>query len=206
VEQNGIQVVAARGSVTDFYTDLQGVQPRGWDAGRTWDEVPGVARGRQIVIATTGQGTAQGTHVPVTGEGHGSYNMTLHEIGHGVDSWPGSSSSNVLSQRPDFLAARQLDANTLSTYESQAGGAGPSETYAESFARFYGDDPTFPTERPNLYRLFQAWDQHWQGSPPPAPSANAAASGASPVAAGVAPLPPPSHTNGILGGLGEVEK
>lgn len=134
---NNVKVIAARGSVTDYATDLKGVHPRGWPPGATWDSVPGayMPDRNAVVIATTGHGTAAGPHVPVTGEGHGSQNITVHETTHAVDAFADPQSN---SSSPDFTAARNSDFSGLTAYEQQSGAGGPSETYAESSARVYG--------------------------------------------------------------------
>lgn len=127
-----VGVVAARGSVTDYATDLKGVQPRGWAPGKTWDGVPGayLPKRNEVVIATTGP--AGSPRVPVTGEGHGSVNMVVHEATHAIDRQGGGSTS------ADFLAAHAKDSAVLPSYERQKGKAGPSEAFAESAARIYG--------------------------------------------------------------------
>jgi hypothetical protein len=106
------------------------------------------------VIATVGHGTAAGAHVPASGEGHGSHNLTIHESFHAVDSGHGGTPR---SSEADFDAARTADAATLSPYESQAGTAGQEETYAESAARFFGGDPGDAAAHPNLHDF---WDKN----------------------------------------------
>ncbi len=152
----GTKVVVCEGSVTDHLTSLKGVAPRGWPPGSTWDNVPGLYNpaGNEVVIATVGQGTDAGAHVPASGEGHGSYDLVLHEVGHGLD-------KNTLSGSADFTKARTADLGTLSAYESQAGSAGPEETFAESAARHYGGDPTDAATHPNL-------SAYWATDPVPA--------------------------------------
>jgi hypothetical protein len=132
MQKNGTKVIACRGSVTDYRTDLKGVQPRGWPPGSTWDKVPGAnTRDKnEVVIAVTGHGTPAGAHVPKTGEGHGSVNLAAHEATHSIDS--GSPSP---SDSDDFKKARDADMAKLPAYEKQAGEAGRQETYAESAAR-----------------------------------------------------------------------
>lgn len=129
--QHGTRVIACRGSVTDYRSDLRGVHPRGWPPGATWDTVPGANMGdtNEVVIATTGHGTPAGAHVPATGEGHGSANLVVHEASHGYDHDTGASGS------ADFNAARTADSGSLSAYESQPGSAGQEESFAESNAR-----------------------------------------------------------------------
>jgi hypothetical protein len=143
MKNNNTKVVACRGSVTDYRKDLKGVKPRGWPPGSSWDTVPGAYMHdtNEVVIATTGQGTPAGAHVPVAGEGHGSANLTLHESAHAYDLGGGP----PLSGTQDFNGARNADLGQLSAYETQAGSAGQQETFAESAARLYsGTDTTTP--------------------------------------------------------------
>lgn len=157
LERQGTTFVACEGSVTDYRPDLKGVQPRGWDAGKTWDIVPGANMpGRnEVVIATVGQETPAGAHIPTSGEGHGSYDLVLHEGGHAVDLDGGATPR---SSDPAFQSARNADVGNLTPYEAQAGGAGEEETYAESFARHFGGDPTSSTSIPNI-------DNYWNSHP-----------------------------------------
>lgn len=151
MQKNGTKVIACRGSVTDYRTDLKGVQPRGWPPGATWDKVPGsnTPDKNEVVIAVIGHGTPAGPHVPKTGEGHGCANLVAHEASHSIDQ--GSPSP---SQSDDFKKARDADIDKLSDYEKQAGVAGPEETYAESAARHAeGKDQDTP-------HLKKYWDDH----------------------------------------------
>ena len=134
---NKVKVIAAKGSVTDYATDLKGVAPRGWPPGKTWDDVPGayIPDRNAVVIATTDAGKAKALRVPATGEGHGSMNLVVHEATHAIDR---HAPTTLNSMSKDFLAARTKDLPQLPSYERQPGIAGPSETYAESAARVYG--------------------------------------------------------------------
>jgi uncharacterized Zn-binding protein involved in type VI secretion len=157
MQDAGIKVVACRGAITDYATKLKGVQPRGWPPGSTWDHVPGVYMGedKTLIVATTGHGTAAGAHVPATGEGHGSYNAVLHEAMHGSDDISDAKSN---SSSADFTKAYQSDYANLGKYYQQAGAAGRQETYAESAAQYYGNDPNMATKYPALYK-------YWDGQP-----------------------------------------
>jgi hypothetical protein len=157
LKNQGTRVVVCRGSMTEYRTDLRGVTPRGWPPGSTWDSVPGAYTPdrNEIVVATVGHGTDAGPHVPATGEGHGSSNLVLHESMHGVDQGGGGANR---STDQDFNNARNADAATLDAYESQPGGAGQEETYAESAARYYGGDSSDATDHPNL-------NQYWASDP-----------------------------------------
>lgn len=154
---NKVSVIACRGSITDHATALQGVKPRGWPPGSTWDIVPGGYRPAQneVVIATRGHGTPTGAHVPATGQGHGSYNLVIHEAMHAVDA---HGKGGKLSGGAAFTTARAADLGALSVYQRQPAPAGPEETYAESAARFYGGDPTSVTATPAL-------DAYWRSAP-----------------------------------------
>jgi hypothetical protein len=151
MQKNGTKVIACRGSVTDYRTDLKGVQPRGWPPGATWDKVPGsnTPDKNEVVIAVIGHGTPAGPHVPKTGEGHGCASLVAHEASHSIDQ-----GSPKPSQSDDFKKARDADMDKLSDYEKQAGEAGPEETYAESAARHAeGKDADTP-------HLKKYWDDH----------------------------------------------
>jgi hypothetical protein len=147
LQAQGTRIKVCRGSVTEYRTDLRGVQPRGWPPGSTWDTVPGVGGTNEVTVATIGH--PGNPHVPVTGEGHGEYNLVLHEVGHGIDLGGGN-----LSTGAAFNTARTADAATLNSYESQAGVAGQQETYATSIAGYYGGDPNFAANHPNLNRYW----------------------------------------------------
>jgi hypothetical protein len=153
--KDGVKVVVARGSVTDHLAQLKGVRPRGWPPGSTWDSVPGLydKAQREVVIATIGHGTPAGAHVPATGEGHGCVNLVIHEAVHGYD----STATPPRSSSAAFSAARNADIASLGPYETQAGSAGPEETFAESAARYFGGDPTDAARHPNLHDY---WKKH----------------------------------------------
>lgn len=124
------RITVCKNSVTEILTSLKGVQPRGWPPGMTWDSVPGLydPATNQVIVATR-----KGV-VPPTGDGHGSANLVIHEVGHAIDAAGGGSDA------PEFVAAYNKDKATLPAYEQQAGKAGREEAYAESMARNYGGD------------------------------------------------------------------
>jgi len=163
MKANGTKVVACRGSVTDYDASLRGVQPRGWPAGSTWDQVPGMydPNSNEVVVATVGHGTPAGAHVPGTGEGHGSADMPVHEALHSIDD---RASGSHLSTGTDFNTARNGDFASLGGYEQQAGSAGQEETFAESGARFYGGGG-------GTSHLDGYWRGHTVGPAPPAAAA-----------------------------------
>jgi YMGG-like Gly-zipper len=163
LDKNGTKVKVCRGSVTDYLTELKGVKPRGWPAGSTWDSVPGLQQPdkKEVVIATVGHDKGD-AHVPKTGEGHGSVNLVIHETAHGVDY---ASSPHVSAGEP-FNTARNPDKGALDAYESQPGTAGQEETFAESCARFYSNDPWGAENTPHLHKY---WRDNPLGPPDPPP-------------------------------------
>ena len=188
----GTDVVACRDSITDHIPDLKGKKPRGWKKG-TWDSVPGLfdPNENEVVIATRGHKTAEGAHVPKTGDGHGAYDLVTHEAMHGYDHNGGGTPHH---SDPDFVAARKADYDKLGDdYYTQSGAAGMEETYAESAARYYDGDPTLKTEWPHLYEY---WDK--RGASKGSGSGGARGSGPADGGAGGAgggtdAGPPPTH-------------
>jgi hypothetical protein len=160
----GTRVKVCRGSVVERDPDLADDKPRGWDEGKTWKTVPGLSSGgcassalvcrfskNEVVIATIGHGTAKGPRVPVSGEGHGSWNLVCHEVGHAVDG-----DSGKASREARFLAARNADYWALDPYEQQKGWAGPEETFAESLARFCADPAAMKATWPRLHAYWSS--------------------------------------------------
>jgi hypothetical protein len=159
LRDKGTSVKVCRDSVTDYMTDLVGVRPRGWPSGMTWDNVPGLyAPDRDEVVIATIADPAGGRRVPASGEGHGSFNLVLHETSHAVDRHA-RAASNSASEA--FRAAYDADLATLDAYESQAGNAGREEAYAEGAARHYGGDPGDRDAHPHLH---QFWNGFASGS------------------------------------------
>lgn len=156
LESAGTKIVACRDSVTDYATSLKGVQPRGWPPGATWDQVPGayMPSSNEVVIATRGHGTPAGARVPATGEGHGSVNLVIHEVAHAIDATAPASRNSASTT---FNDARTKDIAALSSYETQPGTAGQSESYAESAARYYGGSGG-TSKTPAL-------DEYWRNNP-----------------------------------------
>ena len=123
-----LRVDLGEGSITDFKPELRGQQPRGWTTG-SMDDVPAayVPSTRHIIVG--------GGH----GLGSASTSTAAHESGHAVDHALGYASTQA-----EF---RALHADALSQgvrpYYSQAGEAGLSEMFAETFAAWvlHRDDP-----------------------------------------------------------------
>ncbi|MFE5410138.1 hypothetical protein [Microbacterium sp. NPDC056569] len=157
LKRKGTKVVVCRNSVTEIRTDLRGVRPRHWSPGKSWDTVPGLndpARNRVIIATRNGR-------VPPTGDGHGAANLVLHEVGHAI----GDAVTTGGVTDPRFVAARDADKARLDNYEGDANPAGVRETYAESFARFYSNDPDDAQAYPRLHAYWASNPFVATGSP-----------------------------------------
>jgi toxin lethal factor len=97
-------------------------QPRGWPPGSTWEQVPGVADGKNIYVA-------------VDSDNHGSGSIMLHEFGHAVDA-----ANGYLVDKPAWKTAYDavvaVHKDDLSPYFLQEGHAGLSEMWAEVFVHW----------------------------------------------------------------------
>jgi peptidoglycan hydrolase-like protein with peptidoglycan-binding domain len=154
-----IEVVACRGSVTDYLTDLKGVRPRGWPPGSTWDIVPGLYNpSTDEVVTATIEGRNGSRRVPAKGEGHGSADMVFHELAHGLDD-VGALGTGRTANDQAFVSAYEKDRKSMEehgeTYLLQEGEAGREEAYAETFARYFRRDPTLAQELPGMYAYWK---------------------------------------------------
>src|SRR5262249_23172847 len=122
------KVIACRGSVTDYRTDLKGVQPRGWPPGSTWDKVPGsnTPDKNEVVIAVIGHGNARfaARAIPLSCGARNKfegYRIFVDNLKHGLDGrerqWLVKSESQVLR-----LAATLTYLNLASQPPSEATG------------------------------------------------------------------------------------
>lgn len=157
-EREHIRVVACRGSVTDFETELRGKTPRGWEqTGKTWDSVPGAyfQNRRRVVVATTGQAGVRTVPTKST-RLHGSDSLVIHECMHGFD----YSGGHAVLRDPSFTSARLADLpnlrEALNGYLVQSGQAGLEETFAESGARFVVDRADMRREWPHLAAYWES--------------------------------------------------
>ncbi|MGV3622133.1 MAG: anthrax toxin lethal factor-related metalloendopeptidase, partial [Archangium sp.] len=160
LQRAGIKVVACRDSVVDAEPSLNGVRPRGWAPGRTWNDVPGayMPSSKEVVVATRAGGPT-GREVPPLGHNHGSVSLVAHEVGHAVDA-----ARRYPSKNDDaFQAAyqRDLSGGQLLPYYTQAGEAGASEAYAESLAIFLSGDPNGDGAR-RFPALMNYWNQQYR--------------------------------------------
>jgi hypothetical protein len=158
MQQSGLHITVARGSVTDDLTNLKGVHPRGYPPGASWDTVPGTvdpADSHNIIVAThTGPNGERELPGPAQSA---SADVTLHEAGHAINRLSGA--NRMASEQPDFMAAYAADANhgplADGYYHQVNAPAGRDEAYAESHAEFMHDPARMKTEYPHLYAYWQ---------------------------------------------------
>jgi RHS repeat-associated protein len=154
LEGAGVKWVAVKDSVAEYPT-FSGGSPRGWPAGSTWSQVPGVydPSTNSVVIATSGA------------HGHGSSDLVLHETGHAFDYVMGHP-----SQGEDFSWAyaqsswATADPSGPDRYYTSAGNPAGylEEAFAESFARYFGGNLAFFAKSSSLVGY---WDQTYKGGP-----------------------------------------
>lgn len=122
------EVHVGKGTMPDLddLSAYRGVQPRGWSAGKTWNDVPGAySRGQKVLVAGDG--------AP-----HGSRSILGHEGGHAMDDAFGLASDTRVRR----MYSQTRDIRALSPYYLQEEGAGLSEWIAESMAIVYNPNPT----------------------------------------------------------------
>jgi hypothetical protein len=104
-----------------------------------------------------------------------SYDVGLHETGHGWDNLNavnGRAASLLApfqsaydAEAPNLLAQAEAKAandpanNDAYYYYLQGGDAGASEAYAESFAKYMAGDPSLKTDWPSLYAYWEVQDR-----------------------------------------------
>ena len=130
LRENGGRVSVFDGPITNHPDKayLRGVQPRGWPAGNTWDDVGGAANGSRSYVGYTRQ--------------TGSVSTALHETGHVIDNLARSGVMGM-SRDPRFRAAYlRAKSRLVDPYYWQAGDAGPQEAFAEAVAYVYSGRST----------------------------------------------------------------
>lgn len=152
LRRGGTKVLACRGSVVDCRRDLASMRPRGWPAGATWEDVPGLYDGprNEVVVATRGHAPGRSGRVPATGDGHASASLAVHVACHAIDArWGGPSSS------AEFRSARGADLDALPEYCRQPGTAGLDESWAESAARWAAGEDEMKASIPGLHAYWR---------------------------------------------------
>ena len=110
------------------------------DLGGSYDPKTG-----HVILATDG-GNA----------GDSSYNTVFHETAHGMDGPDAMQSGSA-----DFQKAYNADKLLMTPGEDDyyLKDSGPNEAFAESFARYFGGDPTLQQDWPSMY-------EYWNGQVP----------------------------------------
>lgn len=147
LEAHGTKIVVGRDSVTDAVPHLEGVHPRGWPPGKTWDDVDGayMPGANEVVVATNSRWFGRGRRLT---RGDDEF-VLYHEVGHALDA-----SAARASRSDDFVRAYEADKGKLSAYERQPGAAGQSEAFAESFRKYVSGDEKFRKTQPHLWEYW----------------------------------------------------
>jgi len=124
----GIRGALFSGKLTDVwgYRRLRGEHPRGWPDGATWDTVPG---------AGGTSGYAANPNRELTGRGHSSSSLALHEYAHAVDhatarpGWRRASVERPWRDGPWRELRRRTEVSAYLRNHAE-------EWYAEAFARY----------------------------------------------------------------------
>ena len=150
LEDNGVQIVASRSSVTDAAPTLE---PRRRDD-PSWDEDDGVylpASKQLIAVTTTGR---NGERILTRGD---DPSILYHEIGHALDATAESPSRKSADFVRAYNADRSDRAGTAAS-EHQQPIVARSEAYAETFSKYVTGDVAFRLEQPALW-------EYWNNDP-----------------------------------------
>ncbi|WP_371069185.1 toxin [Sediminibacillus sp. JSM 1682029] len=166
IDRSLLQLMAAQqvkvrlfeGRLTDepLLYHLKWKQPRGWRQDTTWEEVPG-AGGGWLVSAKIG--------ASLPGNGHGAFNLELHETGHTIYRLLGTVPrlAEQMEQNWKEEAAKLFPGDDyFLTY--------PSEYFSEVFAYYYAgkaSKQTVSEKAPKTYRFFTRLKQLDSSSIPP---------------------------------------
>lgn len=143
---SGVKMYLVNFPITELeqFADLAGEIPPGWeDEGKTWDDVPGA--GGLNSVARIGYSEAD------VNNGHGSFNLELHEIAHPVDSIV----LNNISSSSEFGAIHQEEQTNFlpDPYFTD-----PAEYFAEAFSYYFLNEESKNQLRvmaPRTYTFFQ---------------------------------------------------
>lgn len=147
IKDQGIVVKLFTGKLTDNPTarHLKGVTPRGYNSGKTWDDVPGIGGSKTVLVKI---GSSE------SGMGHSSVNLELHELGHSVDNHV----YNEIRSQESFLEIWEEEKYSLfpkKTYFL----AFPEEFFAECFALYFfgGESRAYLQEKaPKTFALMKS--------------------------------------------------
>lgn len=123
LRKQGVMIRLFQGQLTDepllYYLKWQ--QPRGWEKNVSWAEVPG-SGGDWLVSAKIGASSP--------GNGHGSINLELHEIGHTVFHFLSTKGASAFTKIWDEEVDKLFPNKAYYTSYT-------SEYFAETFAYYY---------------------------------------------------------------------
>jgi hypothetical protein len=141
-----MDILNGRG-ITDHptYQVMKGQTPRGWPAGRTWDDVPGVAPTRP------GEPTA--IVVNRLRERHGALNLVIHEHIHSFDYAHEVAllGGRRLSDRPEW---RRIHA--AASWDREYHRKYPEEGFAYAFELYYHDEATRAAMDPAIRKYIES--------------------------------------------------
>ncbi|MBP2241255.1 hypothetical protein J2Z40_001817 [Cytobacillus eiseniae] len=146
VGEENIKLKLFIGQLTDNPTaaHLQGIIPRGYTNGTTWDDVPGIGGSRTVLVKI---GSSD------KGSGHSSINLELHELAHSIDRYVYKGIRN----NHKFQAIWKKEKAKL--FPSQDYFLSfPEEYFAEAFALYFlgGDSRNLLKNRaPETYRFIK---------------------------------------------------
>lgn len=134
------------GKLTDNPTahHLEGVIPRGYKNGTTWDAVPGIGGSKTVLVKI---GFSE------KGNGHGAINLELHELAHSIDRFV----YDGIRNNPQFQTIWKNERAKLFPQDDYFL-TYPEEFFAEAFAMFYigGDAKKHLKEKaPETYRFIK---------------------------------------------------
>ncbi|WP_170287579.1 anthrax toxin lethal factor-related metalloendopeptidase [Aquibacillus halophilus] len=142
----GVKIRLFEGNLTDepLLYHLKWEKPRGWKKDVTWEDVPG-SGGSWLISAKIG--------ASMPGNGHGSINLELHEIGHTV--------FNLIMTNPDytkeFQSSWEQEVHEM-FYSEQYFINHTSEYFAEMFAYYYYSEESaaiIKLKAPKTYKFFR---------------------------------------------------
>lgn len=127
IAETDIAVKLFVGKLTDNPTaqHLEGVTPRGYTGGTTWDDVPGMGGAKTVLVKI---GFSE------KGKGHGSVNLELHELAHSVDLHV----YNGIRFNQKFLAAWKAEKAKLFPGQNYFL-TFPEEYFAETFSMYFAE-------------------------------------------------------------------
>ncbi|WP_102274861.1 anthrax toxin lethal factor-related metalloendopeptidase [Cytobacillus massiliigabonensis] len=147
VGEENIKLKLFIGRLTDNPTaaHLEGMIPRGYKGGTTWDDVPGIGGSKTVLVKI---GFSE------KGSGHSSVNLELHELAHSIDRYVYDGMRN----NQKFLKIWKKEKQSLFAKQDYFL-AFPEEYFAETFAMYFlgGDSRNLlKVKAPETYRFIKS--------------------------------------------------